>query len=119
MAQAVKQRQTKEALDQGRSSGEPMRHLFIDFTPGREDTPEIQARCHQYWELAKNRTELDGMHSSPKPERHLIDLSRGSAHPDTGTDRNNIPAIHTMKKTKKKGGVKAALESGELNPYFT
>ncbi|XP_063897795.1 uncharacterized protein LOC110382488 [Helicoverpa armigera] len=118
-AQAIKRKQ--DALDKAKSSGEPMRaqHLVIDFAPGREDTPEIQARCHQYWELAKNKTDHERKHPSPKPERHLINLSSSPPHLDTGTDRNNLPAIHSMKKTKKKGCVKAPFGSGEMNPYFT
>lgn len=35
-------------------------HLVIDFAPGREDTPEIQERCHQYWQN-KNRQEYNDM----------------------------------------------------------
>ncbi|PZC71502.1 hypothetical protein B5X24_HaOG213210 [Helicoverpa armigera] len=118
-AQAIKRKQ--DALDKAKSSGEPMRaqHLVIDFAPGREDTPEIQARCHQYWELAKNKTDHERKHPSPKPERHLINLSSSPPHLDTGTDRNNLPAIHSMKKTKKKGCVKAPFGSGEMNHYFT
>lgn len=64
-AQTIKPK--SQLVDAGRSSGEPMRaqHLVIDFTPRREDTPEIQARCQQFWQFAKKQPELQGMMVQP------------------------------------------------------
>ncbi|CAH0578912.1 unnamed protein product [Chrysodeixis includens] len=97
-----------QLVDPGKSSGEPLRaqHLVIDFAPGREDTPEIQAKCQQFWKFAKNKPELGGMMVQPSldSDRRFRELS-SSIHQVPYSDRNrtNLPAIHVIRKMDKRG----------------
>ncbi|KAF9817601.1 hypothetical protein SFRURICE_014740 [Spodoptera frugiperda] len=111
-AEALTQKQTETENDQ--SCGEPVKahHLVIDFAPGREDTPEIQERCHQYWQN-KNRQEYNDMSSKSKNQ---IDLP----HPDRSIESQSIiPAVHTHKKHNKKGNVQTAVDSSTVIQYRT
>ncbi|XP_026725404.1 uncharacterized protein LOC113492228 [Trichoplusia ni] len=114
-----------QLVDPGKSSGEPLRaqHLVIDFTPGREDTPEIQAKCQQFWQFTKNKPELGGMMVQPSQDsdRRLTELSSSVIHQVPYSDRNrtNLPAIHTIRKMDKRGAVKAAFNTGEVSKYYT
>ncbi|XP_022831225.1 uncharacterized protein LOC111359804 [Spodoptera litura] len=116
-AEALTQKQ--EEIENDQSCGEPVKahHLVIDFAPGREDTPEIQERCHQYWQDAKNRQEHNNMSSKSK---NLIDLSKTGSHPDRSIEsQSNIPSVHTHKKHNKKGNVQTALDSSTAIKYHT
>ncbi|CAH0701487.1 unnamed protein product [Spodoptera exigua] len=99
----------QKQVDHGPSCGEPVKapHLVIDFTPGREDTPEIQKRCQQYWQDAKNRQEHNDMTSKSQSP---IDLTTDGSHHDRRREsQNNIPRVHMHKKHSKKGNVQMPL----------
>ncbi|CAK1546912.1 unnamed protein product [Leptosia nina] len=100
-----------EKVEIGRGDGEPVKpqHLVIDFTPGRDDTPELQQKVCKFWNFVDRSPELDEFLEQPFRTNDSNTRS-GVTSKDSQSGRiatiypsNDFPAIHSLKTLNKNG----------------
>ncbi|XP_047517848.1 uncharacterized protein LOC125057932 [Pieris napi] len=105
----------EDKLDTGRACGEPLKtqHLAIYFTPGKDDSIEVQQKVQKFWNLVDHSPELGKFLEPPfKPDDSSTATSKASRksleslksnHSNTTKTSKEYPAVHLVRTLDKKG----------------